>query len=194
MKTNPDGGGSKIYAYVWFDVEDYVTPETNNVPLQAIEILRRYKVPVTTKLVAEKVRFMKEQKRQDVISGIKDYCDVGYHTDTHSRHPVVFEYIADMDVLKGAKEIEKRERRGLQELRNTFGHVPTCFGHAGSQWAPHYYPFMRKVGISVYLDATDVVNIDDSPYWYCGVLSLNNNDKNLVRFDRTFESPDGNAN
>ncbi len=193
MKTNPDGGGSKIYAYVWFDVEDYVTPETNNVPLQAIEILRRYKVPVTTKLVAEKVRFMKEQKRQDVISGIKDYCDVGYHTDTHSRHPVVFEYIADMDVLKGAEEIEKRERRGLQELKNTFGHVPTCFGHAGSQWAPHYYPFMRKVGISVYLDATDVVNIDDSPYWYCGALSLNNNDKNLVRFDRTFESPDGNA-
>ena len=144
MKTNRDGGANRIYAYVWFDVEDYVTPETNNVPLEAVEILKKYKVPVTTKLVAEKVRFMKEQKRQDVISTMKDYCDVGYHTDTHSRHPVVFEYIAETDVLQGVKEIEKRERLGLQELKNTFGYVPTCFGHAGLQWAPHYYPFMRK--------------------------------------------------
>jgi len=192
MKTISNGRSNKIYAYIWFDVEDYVTPETNNVPLQAVEILKRYNVPVTAKLVAEKIRFMKAQKRRDVISAMKDYCDVGYHTDTHSRHPVVFEYIADMDVMKGAKEIEKRERRGLQELKNTFGHVPTCFGHAGTQWAPHYYPFLKRAGIYVYLDATDVVNIDDSPYWYCGVLSLNNTEKNFVRFDRTFESPDGN--
>src|SRR5579862_3895157 len=112
--------GNKIYAYLWFDVEDYITPEANNPPLQAIEILEKYKVPVTYKLVAEKVRFMKEQNRQDVISAINSYCDVGYHTDTHSRHPVVYEYIFDKDLLKGADEIEKREGGGLRELESTF--------------------------------------------------------------------------
>lgn len=181
----------KIYAYIWFDVEDYMTPESNDVPLQAIRILKKYKAPVTMKLVAEKVRFMKEQKRKDVISAIKGYADVGYHTDTHSRHPIVFQYVAKKDTLQGAKEIEKRERLGLQELKRTFGYTPSCFGHAGTQWAPHYYPYMKKNGIRVYMDATDVVNIDDSPYWYCGVLSFNNTDKNYIRFDRTFENPDG---
>lgn len=187
-----NNGSNKIYAYVWFDVEDYVTPESNDEPLRAIRILEKYKVPATMKLVAEKVRFMKEQNRGDVISAIKEYCDIGYHTDTHSRHPLVYEYIANTDVRKGAKEIEKREKAGAEELTETFGRAPACFGHAGSQWAPHYYPYLKNAGIPVYLDATDVVNIDDSPYWYCGVLSLNNQTKNLVRFDRTFETPDGN--
>jgi hypothetical protein len=183
----------KVYAYIWFDVEDYVTPESNDVPLQAIKILKKYKVPVTMKLVAEKVRFMKEQKRKDVLSAVKDYVDVGYHTDTHSRHPIVFEYIRNKDVISGAKEIEKRERLGLSELRRTFGKTPSCFGHAGSQFAPHYYPYLKKAGIGVYMDATDLVNIDDSPYWYCGVLNFNNTDKNYVRFDRTFATPEGNS-
>ncbi len=142
-------------------------------------------------MVAEKVRFMKKQNRGDVISAIKNYCDVGFHTDTHSRHPIVFEYISDLDVVKGAKEIERRERPGLKEVKNTFGYVPSCFGHAGTQWAPHYYPYLRKNGINVYLDSTDLVNIDDSPYWYCGVLSLNNTDKNFIRFDRSSEDPEG---
>ena len=172
-------------------MEDYVTPETNDVPLQAIKILKKYNIPVTTKIVAEKIRFMRKQNRMDVISAVKNFCNVGFHTDTHSRHPVVYEYIADLDVAKGSKEIERQERAGLEELKNTFGYVPSCFGHAGLQYAPHYYPFMKRNGIQVYMDSTDLVNIDDSPYWYCGVLSLNNTDKNYIRFDRTFEDPEG---
>jgi hypothetical protein len=193
ITTTATGNGSKnIYAYIWFDVEDYITPESNEIPLQAINILKKYHVPVTMKLVGEKVRFMKQHKRQDVISAIRGYCDVGYHSDTHSRHPVTYEYIAKMDTLRGAKEIEKRERRGLEELRNTFGkNAPVCFGHAGSQWTPHYYPYLKRAGIDVYMDATDIVNIDDLPYWYCGVLNLNNTYKNYIRFDRTFEKPSG---
>ncbi len=181
-----------IYAYIWFDVEDYITPESNDTPLQAIKILKKYHVPVTMKLVGEKVRFLKQHKRQDVLSAMKEYCDIGYHSDTHSRHPLTYEYIAKMDTLRGASEIEKRESRGLEELRSTFGkNVPVCFGHAGSQWAPHYYPYLKKEGIDVYMDATDIVNIDDLPYWYCGLLSLNNTYKNYIRFDRTFEEPSG---
>jgi len=183
---------NKIYAYIWFDVEDYVTPESNDVPLKAINILKKYRVPVTMKLVGEKVRFMKEQKRQDVIAAIKGFADVGFHTDAHSKHPIVYQYIANKDVLSGAKEIKRREGPGFLELKRTFGYVPSCFGHAGTQWAPHYYPYMKEVGIPLYLDATDIVNINDSPYWYCGVLNLNNTDKNYIRFDRSFEDPYGN--
>jgi hypothetical protein len=192
MAPSPDSGGGRIYAYVWFDVEDNMTPETNDPPLQAIRILKKYRVPVTYKLIAEKVRFLKEEKRQDVISAMDDYCDIGYHTDSHSRHPVVYEYIKGMNVLRGSKEIEKREQRGLDELKSTFRRIPSCFGHAGSQWAPHYYPYMKRVGIPVYMDSTDVLNLDDSPYWYCGVLNLTNATKNIVRFDRTFETRNGN--
>jgi len=189
-----NGTGGKIFAYVWCDVEEYMNPKTNDPPLQAAKILKKYNVPVTYKLVAEKVRFLKEQKRQDVISAINNYCDVGYHTDTHSRHPVTFEYISTLDVLNGAKEIEKRERRGLRELKNTFSRVPSCFGHAGLQFAPHYNPWLKKVGIPVYLDETKTVNMGPRPYWYCGILSLTVScySKNFICFDYTYRTPDGN--
>lgn len=181
----------KIYVYLWFDVEDYVTPESNEIPLRAVRILKKYKIPVTVKLVAEKVRFMKDLRRNDVISLLKEYCDIGYHTDTHSRHPVVYEYIRKMNTMEGAREIEWRERLGMEEVTSTIGKTLSCFGHAGTQWCPHYYPYLKGARIGVYMDATDVVNIDDSPYWYCGVLNLNNTGKNYIRFDGTFERPGG---
>lgn len=180
----------KVFVYLWLDIEDYVTKEADDPALIFITILKRHNVPVTCKLVAEEVRALAERGRQDVISAVST-CDVGYHSDTHSQHPMVWEYLANLDVRSGAKEFALREERGLKLMQSVFGRTPSCFGHPGVMWAPHVYPALRAMEIRMYLDETAILNLNDSPYWYCGVLNLNGAGKNLIYFDYSFEKPNG---
>jgi len=181
---------SKVYVYLWFDIEDYVTKEADDPTLIFLNILRKQKVPVTCKLVAEEVRALVERGRTDVLSAISE-CDVGYHSDTHSQHPTVWEYLAERDLSSGAKEFLSREEGGVQLIREVFHRVPTCYGHPGVMWAPHVYPALCSMGISMYLDETKILNLNNEPYWYCGMLNLNGAGRNLIYFDYSFEKPDG---
>ena len=179
-----------VYVYLWFDIEDYVTKESDGLVLKALEILRKYRIPVTCKVVAEKARALLANGRSDVIDAISG-CDVGYHTDTHSRHPTVYEYIAKKNVLEGAEDFYAREGAGLQLVKRTFKTELSCFGHPGKSWAPHYYPALKRMGIPVYLDETPILDTNGAPYWYCGILNLNATTANFILFDRTFEDAKG---
>ena len=180
----------KVIVYLWLDIEDYVTKEADDPALIFIKILKKHHIPVTCKLVAEEIRALNERGRQDVISAIAN-CDLGYHSDTHSQHPTVWEYLANLDVLKGAKEFALREERGVKLMRKMFNKTPSCYGHPGVMWAPHVYPALRAMGITMYLDETAILNLNDAPYWYCGLLNLNGAGKNFMYFDYSFEKPDG---
>lgn len=179
-----------VFVYIWFDIEDYVTSEADDVPLRAFSILEKHGVPVTCKLVAEKVRALKEHGREDVISAISKQ-DVGYHLDSHSRHPTVYEYFVEADTISGGEEFYRREREGLELVERTFSRKASCFGHPGTAWSPHYYPALRKMGVPVYLDESSILNLGGAPYWYCGMLNLNGANENFILFDYTFEDPSG---
>jgi len=180
----------RIYVYLWFDIEDYVTREADDSALIFLNVLRKYRVPVTCKLVAEEVRALMERGRTDVISAISE-CDVGYHSNTHSQHPTVWEYLAELDVTSGAREFFSRENGGVRLLQEVFHKTPSCYGHPGVMWAPQVYPALRAMGISMYLDETKILNLNDEPYWYCSMLNLNGAGKNLIYFDYSFEKKDG---
>ena len=180
----------KIYVYLWFDIEDYVTKEADDSALIFLNVLRRHKVPVTCKLVAEEVRALMERGRTDVIFAISE-CDVGYHSNTHSQHPTVWEYLAELDVTSGSKEFVSRENGGVRLLQEVFHKTPSCYGHPGVTWAPQVYPALRRMGIPMYLDETNILNLNDEPYWYCSMLNLNGAGKNLIYFDYSFEKKDG---
>jgi len=181
---------TKVLVYLWFDVEDYVTPDADEPPKRIIDILSRRNVKATFKVVAEKLRALKEREREDVI-GALSRMDVGYHLDTHSRHPTLYEYLAGKDVKTGAAEFLRRESDGYDFVKNTLNRQLSCFGHPGPTWAPQVYPALREMGIPVYLDETSILNLDDSPYWYCNVLNLNGAGRNFINLDYFFEEPDG---
>lgn len=180
----------KVYVYLWFDIEDYVTRDADGLPIIAFEILDKHNVRPTCKIVAEKVRRLRENGRDDVISAISKY-DVGYHLNTHSQHPTLYEYLADGDVLTGAKEFMARESEGFELVKQVFARTPSCFGHPGPIWTPHVYPALKEMGIPVYLDETGILNLNDQPYWYCGILNLNGANRNFIVFDFTFQNPNG---
>lgn len=179
-----------IYVYLWFDIEDYVSRESDDLPLTAFRILDKYGVRATCKIVAEKIRILEENNRKDIISAISRH-DVGYHLDTHSRHPTLYEYLADLDVRSGAEEFYEREHSGLEELARVFSRNPSCFGHPGPTWAPQVYPALTRMNIPVYLDETPILNLRGQPYWYCGLLNLNGANENFISFDYTFEKATG---
>ena len=142
-------------------------------------------------MVAEKVRVLLERKRTDVISAIAQH-DVGYHLDKHSRHPVVYEYFADLDVIEGASRVRAQGAGGPRPGREGF--LEEARLASGIQ-VPHGHPITilpcRRWGYPVYLDETPILNLADRPYWYCGVLNLNGANRNFVKFDYTFEDPAG---
>jgi len=160
-----------VYLYFWFDVEDYVTPESDTALGRLIDIFDRHGLRATFKMVGEKVRALERRGHYDILRGLRDH-DIGYHTDYHSRPPSISEYALQCDWSGGIAEFERRERGGVGTLRRTFGQLPSCYGQPGGAWAPHVYPVLRQWGIPVYLDAGPWVSVRGRPHYYCGTLNL----------------------
>ena len=179
-----------ILVSLWCDVEDYITPRSDDPPKKIIEILRRYGINATFKVVAEKLRALETRQRQDVTAALAT-VDIGYHLNTHSTHPTLYEYLGDKDLRTGAAEFFERENDGRNYVNRVLGRPPSCFGHPGSAWTPHVYPALPKMGIPTYLDETPILNLHNSPYWYCNVLNLNGANSNFILLDYFFEQPEG---
>ncbi len=161
----------KAQVLFWFDVEDYVTAESDIALGRLVDLFDRHQVRATFKMVGEKVRGLQRRGYTDILRKLGRH-DIGYHTDYHSRSPTIPEYLLDRDWEGGIAEFERRERAGLATLRAEFHRTPSCYGQPGGAWAPHVYPALRQWGIPVYLDAGPWVALEGRPHRYCGVLNL----------------------
>lgn len=164
---------NKVFVIFWFDCEDFATPESDDALKKLAEILRANNVRGVFKLVGEKLRTLEKRGRLDVLSVLK-YHEIGYHTDYHSVHPTVAEYLKDMGFEGGALEFLKREGRGVEDVKRVFNLMPSCYGQPGGAWAPQVYLALKLLGISTYLDLTDFIDLDGRPFWYCGILNILN--------------------
>lgn len=163
----------RVFTVFWFDCEDFITPESDDALKRLAEILKANDVRGVFKLVGEKLRVLERRKRFDVIEALKHH-EIGYHTNYHSVHPTVAEYLKDMDFEEGALEFLKREKEGVEDIRRVFKVTPSCYGQPGGAWAPQVYLALRMLGITTYLDFTDFIDLDGGPFWYCGILNILN--------------------
>ena len=161
----------KVDLFFWFDVEDYVTPESDLALGRLVDIFDRHQIKATFKMVGEKVRGLQRRGHRDILNSLGAH-DIGYHTDYHSRPPSIPEYALQCDWVGGTAEFVRRERAGLDTLRQAFGRTPSCYGQPGGSWAPQVYPALRQWGIPVYLDAGPWVGLSGKPHRYCDVLDL----------------------
>lgn len=160
-----------INLFFWFDVEDYITPQSDAALGRLIGLFDRHGLKATFKLVGEKVRGL-QRRGHDEILGKLQVHDIGYHTDTHSRPPTVAEYELHCGWDSGAAEFIRREQAGLDTVRTAFGRLPSCYGQPGGSWAPQVYPALRQWGIPTYLDEGPWVNLDGRPHRYCDILNI----------------------
>ena len=173
-----------VYVTLWFDTEDYILPQDDEATKRLAELLSRLGVRATFKIVGEKARVLERRGRTDVIAALKRH-DIGYHSNTHSQQPTIAVYLQNAGWEDGRTEFTRREEQGVRDIKRIFGVSPVAYGQPGSAWAPQTYPALRDLGISMYLDESDHVGIEDQPFYYGGMLNVFKMRSNLVRMSLT---------
>jgi hypothetical protein len=160
-----------VYVTFWFDTEDYILPQADDAAKRLAEMFIKRNVKATFKIVGEKARVLEERGRDDVIMALANN-DVAYHSTYHSVHPTPSEYSRDLGWHEGVSEFIRREGAGLEILRHVFGVNASCYGQPGGSWTPQSYAALHAFEIPLYLDETSHVNVNNRPFWYCGILTI----------------------
>lgn len=169
--TEVESQMAQVYVCFWFDVEDYVTPQSDDAVMRLARTFSEAGESATFKIVGEKARRLRERGREDVIAAVAEH-DIGYHTDFHSVHPTVSEYLEGLGWDEGIEEFDRRERQGMEDVEELFGKRCSTYGQPGGSWAPQVYPALRRWGIPTYVDEATHVGLNDQPFWYCRVLNV----------------------
>lgn len=135
-----------MYLYACFDVEDLVHPDSDDIALEIAETLAADGVVASMFVVGEKARLWEQRGRQDVITAV-NYHDVGYHTNYHSVHPAVAEFLENKGWLDGVAEAVRQEKSGVLDMARIFGRYPFAWATPGSSWGPQIPAAMREVGV-----------------------------------------------
>jgi hypothetical protein len=157
-----------MYVYVCFDVEDLVHPDSDDIPRDIADMLADDGIVASMCVVGEKARLWERRGRRDVIAAVGKH-DVGLHTNRHSVHPTVSEYLADKDWEAGVAEAIQREGPGVRDLARIFGVYPSTWGTGGYSWGPQIPAATRLLGIpsNIYTHASLEVA---GAWWFAGQL------------------------
>jgi hypothetical protein len=182
---------SDVLISLWFDTEDFINRESDDIPSKICDIMERHNVKATFKIVGEKLRALKEHGKTDVIEAMGRH-DIGYHSNYHSVHPTISEYVGNLEWDEAADEFLEREKSGVEEIRSTYKRDPSCFGHPSLCWVPEAYPSLLRWKIPVYLDETNSITspLNERPYYYCNILNIMSLGKKTIPLDAS----DGPAN
>jgi hypothetical protein len=153
---------------VCFDVEDLVHPGSDDAPLEIADTLADCGIVASMCVVGEKARLLERRGRRDVIASLGKH-DVSLHTDRHSMHPTVSEYLAEKGWADGVEEAYRRESPGARDLARIFGAFPSTWGTSGSSWGPQIPAATRQIGVpsNVY---SHVSLGKDGAWWFAGQL------------------------
>ena len=161
----------QIKILLWFDVEDYVTPESDDAFLKLLQMLDGLGVRATIKFCTKKAERLKELGRDDIFRYLPHH-EIAFHTTAHSVHPLPSEYLDRMGFRDGTEEFYRREKPGFDQLCELTGQHPASYGHPGMAWAPQAFAAVRAMGVPTYLDAHPILRVDGRPFWYDGVFTL----------------------
>ena len=158
-----------MYITLLFDVEDLVTSESDDVVKWLAKILTEEGVKGTFLVVAEKARLLEKRNRIDVLEALRKH-DIGSHSNTHSIHPTISEYLEDKKWDEGVKEAYRRELPGFKDLERIFKKKIWCLGRPGGSYGPQLVYVLGKLGKAyVYCP---VMLPDRNVAWFCGALTF----------------------
>ena len=179
-----------VYVVLWFDVEDYILPQSDDAGKRLAVFLTQEGIPATFKVVGEEARVLKQRQRQDVVTALAQH-DIGYNTNTHSQHPTVAEYESNLGWDAGIDEFSRRERPGFDDVAHVFRKSPVAYGEPGNSWAPQVFPVLKKWGIVLNDASGRFVGLRGRPFWYGGVLNVGNTrEGDLLRPDDNWSNLD----
>ncbi len=163
---------SKTFLVVTFDVEDYVTPESeriDDIPKWLAGIMTDEGVTGTFFVIGEKARSLEKRGRRDVIAAMAKH-DIGSHTNFGSIHPTVTEELEKAGWDDGVRRMLEQESAGIKELERIFGIPVTTLARHGGSYGPQLVTALGQMkagyqGSPVSLPGRDVV-------WFCNALNF----------------------
>ena len=155
----------------WWDTEDFVTPESDDIILDVVKAFEDRKVRACFKMVGEKVRTLEKRGRTDVIAAL-DRHEIGYHTDSHSVHPTAAETADGKRWREGIDALRAREEPGFRDVSRVFHRTPEVYGQPGASYAPQYYRLLREWGVPTYLGGSVYLGLNDRPSHFQGIFNL----------------------
>ena len=132
----------QIKMLLWFDVEDYVTPESDDAFLRLLVMLDELGIRATIKFCTKKVELLKERGREDIFRYLPNH-ELCFHTTNHSVHPLPTEYLENYGFREGTEEFYRHEKAGFDWLTALIGQHPASYGHPGVAWAPQAFAAPR---------------------------------------------------
>lgn len=161
----------KVYVILWFQVADYILPQSDDAVKRLAAFLTRQGIRATFVVAGEKARVLERRVRRDVIGALAQH-EIGYLSNAPGQHPSIAEFESLLDWQSGIEEFDRREHAGYDAVRRIFGQTPSCYGQPGASWAPQIYPALRSWGIKVYLGEGRQIGLDGKAFWYDGMLNL----------------------
>jgi peptidoglycan/xylan/chitin deacetylase (PgdA/CDA1 family) len=162
----------KALLVVTFDVEDYISPESehiDDIPKWLAQIMTEEGVTGTFFVIGEKARSLEKRGRRDVIAAMAKH-DIGSHTNFGSIHPTVTEELEKADWAGGVRKMLEQESAGFRELRRIFGLPAVILARHGGSYGPQLVDALGKMGAAYQgspakLPGHDVV-------WFCSALNF----------------------
>jgi len=158
-----------MFITLMFDVEDFITPESDDIAKILANILTNNGIQGTFMIVGEKARVLERRQRWDVINALKQH-DLGLHSDMHSYHPTVAEYLANKGWIDGIAEVRKRESYGVETIQRLFNIMPSAWGQPGGSWGPQVPLGIKQLGIPAIVYSNTQTSKTDI-HWFTDVLT-----------------------
>nr|WP_207711495.1 hypothetical protein [Sulfobacillus harzensis] len=159
--------------FIRFDVEDFLTPESDEALVRMIASMHRAGLPGSYGLVGKKVLALKERGRLDALELLRSERAIGFHSWSHSEHPTLAEELCQLPYEDGVRRFIDRERPGVEAVTRLVK-PPRYFTQPGGNWVPEALEALPALGMNVFF--TDSFNsyIEDltAPYWLGEVLHL----------------------
>ncbi len=136
------------YGLIRLDIEDYVTPESDDGLEVMLDQLDRHRLPASFGVVGEKAEALFRHGRQDLLRRLAEKSALGFHSRDHSRHPTLAEDLADRAYPDSVERFIDRERPGVQAVSRLVS-PPRYFTQPGGNWVPSALDALPRLGMSI---------------------------------------------
>ena len=159
--------------FIRFDVEDYLTPESDDALMHMLGAMRKWGIPGSYGVVGKKAEALKARAREDVLQALREEPSLGFHSWSHSEHPTLAEELAPLGYEEALARFVEREAVGVQALLR-YIKPPHYFTQPGGNWVPEALDALPQLGMDIYFtDSFNSYVVDlPGPYWLGQVLLM----------------------
>ncbi len=136
------------YGLIRLDIEDYVTPESDDGLAVMLDQLDHHRLPASFGVVGEKAEALSRHGRQDLLRRLAAKSALGFHSHSHSRHPTLAEDLAERGYADSVDRFIARERPGVESVSRLI-RPPDYFTQPGGNWVPSALDALPRLGMSI---------------------------------------------